>query len=175
MAGPDDHPRLQPHEADRCRPATRPIPVTTSIPPLKGSDGWNVLYVMTDTLLSGEKTLTPSRQIVCFGVADHEDDCGGSTGKRFASAANRRPEEIGGGFWGRGSTMQPRLSSEEPGLQPLDQACFTSWMSRVIFTSLLTRIPPVSSAWFHSRPNSRRSILVLAVKLIRSPPQGSIP
>ena len=38
----------------------------------------------------------------------------------------------------------------------------TAWASMTSFTSLPTSTPPISSAWFHSKPNSRRSMAPLA-------------
>ena len=43
-----------------------------------------------------------------------------------------------------------------------------------ILIFLPTSTPPVSSAWFQVRPQSSRSISVLAEKPMRAPPQGSV-
>src|SRR5688572_32841348 len=47
-------------------------------------------------------------------------------------------------------------------LDSLGSYAFTACTSTEILMSLLTRTPPVSSAWFQVRPNSRRSIVVVA-------------
>src|ERR1051326_7021736 len=51
----------------------------------------------------------------------------------------------------------------------------TACTSISIFTAFPTRIPPVSRAWFHLRPHSRRSISPVARAPARVPPHGSVP
>src|ERR1700745_2260471 len=54
-----------------------------------------------------------------------------------------------------------------------DHWAFTNSTSRVMVTSSPTRMPPVSSAAFQTRPKSFRLILVVAEIAIRVLPQGS--
>src|ERR1700745_3162081 len=54
-----------------------------------------------------------------------------------------------------------------------DHWAFTNSTSRVMVTSSLTRMPPVSSAAFQVSPKSLRLILVVADTATRVVPQGS--
>src|SRR5690606_12269009 len=60
--------------------------------------------------------------------------------------------------WERDACQRP--GTREPALpQPSGSpSCSTACTSTSILTLLATSTPPVSSAWFHFRPHSRRSI-----------------
>src|SRR3990170_1531344 len=79
---------------------------------------------------------------------------------------------VGDGSHDRGgchAALDERVDDVAPevsgGTGDRDHFCtFTASASIDSLISLATRTPPASSAWFHVRPKSRRSILPLALK-----------